>query len=246
MNRDPRRNGPTPREGRPGDCFHGGLKLIEGRSQRCTTDRNPLSRLCRTPRSCGGTRSAPGDELMYRRFAHQGPVGMPKPSTMSTSTTVVRFIKAPRKAVYEAFLDPAKVASWLPPGTMRGQVHAYDAREGGRFSMSLTYPRRGGSPRGKTTDDTDTFHGRFDKLVPDQKIVWVVEFESKDSAFAGEMRVTWHLAEAGGGTEVTVLCEGIPPGVRPEDNEAGSISSLRKLAALVEQDGLTAPPKKRS
>src|SRR5207247_4788909 len=102
--------------------FYGGPKLTEGRSQRCTTDRNPLSRLCRTPRSCGGTRSAPGDELMYRRFAHQGPVGMPKPSTMSTSKTVVRFIKAPRKTVYEALLDTAIVVSYIPSGQVDGRV----------------------------------------------------------------------------------------------------------------------------
>ena len=37
-----------------------------------------------------------------------------------------------------------------------------------------------------------------------------------------------------GGTEVTILFEGIPPGIRPEDNEAGCISSLEKLARYVE------------
>jgi len=42
------------------------------------------------------------------------------------------------------------------------------------------------------------------------------------------------LTDAIGGTEVTVLHENIPKGVRPEDNAAGWGSSLEKLAALVE------------
>jgi Activator of Hsp90 ATPase homolog 1-like protein len=36
-----------------------------------------------------------------------------------------------------------------------------------------------------------------------------------------------------GGTEVTILFENIPPGIRPEDNEAGAQSSLERLARYV-------------
>jgi hypothetical protein len=50
----------------------------------------------------------------------------------------------------------------------------------------------------------------------------------------GQMLVTWELADTDGATDVTVRCENIPSGIRPEDNEAGSRSSLAKLAALVE------------
>lgn len=66
------------------------------------------------------------------------------------------------------------------------------------------------------------------------KIVWVVEFESQDPGFAGEMTITFSLADADGGTEVVVFCGDIPQGVRPEDNEMGCRSSLQKLAALLE------------
>ena len=37
------------------------------------------------------------------------------------------------------------------------------------------------------------------------------------------------------GTEVTILFEHIPPGIRPEDNEAETRSSLEKLARDVER-----------
>jgi uncharacterized protein YndB with AHSA1/START domain len=153
---------------------------------------------------------------------------------MRASTRVSRVVKAPREAVYDAFLDPESVAAWLAPNNMTGHVHVWDAREGGTFRMSLTYRDRGHSPHGKTSADTDTFQGRFVELVPYTKIVEVVEFESTDRAFAGEMTMTVSFTDVDGGTAVTFLCENIPEGIRPEDNEQGCRESLQKLAALLE------------
>jgi uncharacterized protein YndB with AHSA1/START domain len=45
-------------------------------------------------------------------------------------TTVSRTIRALRKTVYAAFLDPHAVATWLPTGSMRSIVHAFEHREG--------------------------------------------------------------------------------------------------------------------
>lgn len=153
------------------------------------------------------------------------------------NTEVTRVIEAPREEVYRAFLDPDAVAAWLPPAGMTGEVHHFAPREGGEFRISLTYRDPADSPDGaggKTTDDTDTNHGRFVELVPDERIVEVVEFESDEPGFEGEMRIVVTLADVDDGTEVTYRCENIPAGIRPEDNEAGCRSSLRKLAALLD------------
>lgn len=150
------------------------------------------------------------------------------------STTVSRVIDAPRSEVYRAFLDPDAVVAWLPPEGMTGRVHRFDAREGGTFRVSLTYRDATGGAGGKTTPDTDTYRGRFASLVPDERIEEVVEFESADPRFAGEMRITVTFEDAADGTAVTYRCDDIPSGIRPEDNEAGCRSSLGKLAALVE------------
>jgi uncharacterized protein YndB with AHSA1/START domain len=133
---------------------------------------------------------------------------MTEPCAKRASTRVSRIIKAGRKAVYQAFLDPDSVATWLAPENMRGHVHTFDAREGGKFRMSLTYQEPGLLP-GKTS-------GRFVELVPYAKIVEVVEFESHDEALAGEMRMTVSLADADGGTEITILCEDIPKEFGPK------------------------------
>ena len=150
------------------------------------------------------------------------------------STKISRIIKAPSHAVYRACLDPDALAKWRVPDNMIARVHVFEAREGGTYQMSLTYKDPTQSPAGKTSADTDAFEGRFVELVADEKIVEAIAFESRDSEFAGEMKMTTRLTDAADGTDVTILCEGLPPGIRPEDNETGTRQSLQKLAALLE------------
>ncbi len=125
--------------------------------------------------------------------------------------------------------------SWMVPDGMSSEVHMFEPHEGGTFRISLTYEQP--TERGKTSAHTDTFHGRFARLVPDTEVVQVVEFESADPAMRGEMTITYLLADAQGGTDLVGLHENVPPGVKPEDNELGWTMSIDKLARLVEQGG---------
>jgi uncharacterized protein YndB with AHSA1/START domain len=155
-------------------------------------------------------------------------------STASTRTSKV--IKAPRETIYRAFTDPAALAVWLSPGEMTGKVHDFDGRVGGGYRMSLYYPATEQDARGKTAEREDRFTARFVELVPPARLVEAITFDSADPAFAGEMTMTVALEERAGGTEVTIAFENIPPGIRPEDNDAGTRSSLEKLARYVEND----------
>src|SRR5262245_65843908 len=87
-----------------------------------------------------------------------------------SSTRIRRHVKAPRARVYRALVDADAVARWKVPDGMTIQVHAFDGREGGTFRISLTYdaPSAAG-----TTAHTDTYHGRFVKLVPNEQVVAV-------------------------------------------------------------------------
>ena len=120
----------------------------------------------------------------------------------------------------------------MVPDGMASEVHTFDAREGGEFSISLTYDEPGAA--GKTSGATDSFHGRFVRLVPGTEVVQAVAFDTDDPTVAGEMTITYRLEAAGDGTDVTGIHEDLPPGVSPEDNELGWRMSLAKLAALVE------------
>ena len=153
------------------------------------------------------------------------------PAGVST-TRVSRHIQAPRRQVYQALLDPEAVQQWMVPDGMTSRIHAFDAIEGGTFRISLTYDRP--TTAGKSASQTDTFHGRFVRLVPDAEVVQVVEFESSDPALQGEMTITYLLAGHGGHTDLVGLHENLPPGVSPADNELGWSTSIAKLARLVE------------
>ncbi|GGT59120.1 hypothetical protein GCM10010271_73110 [Streptomyces kurssanovii] len=151
------------------------------------------------------------------------------------STQVSRHIRAPRAAVYRALLDADAVARWRVPEGMSSHVHEFEAREGGRFRVSLTYdaPTAG---TGKSAPHTDTYHGRFARLVPDETVVEVLEFETADPALRGEMTMTTTLTDADGGTDVVIVHEGVPDAVPAADNETGTRMALDHLARVVETD----------
>ncbi|HTV99693.1 MAG TPA: SRPBCC family protein [Streptosporangiaceae bacterium] len=148
------------------------------------------------------------------------------------TTRMSGHVRAPRSAVYRAFLDAGAVAQWRVPDGMTSEVHEFDGREGGYFRVSLTYDAPG--PAGKTAAHTDTYHGRFVRLAPDEQIVEVLEFETADPALRGEMTMTTTLTDAGDGTDVLVVHEGVPDSVPVADNEAGMRMALARLARLVE------------
>lgn len=122
---------------------------------------------------------------------------------------------------------------------MTARLHELDAREGGAIRVSLTYVES--SAQGKTTAHTDTYHGRFVQLVPNERVVEVDQFETTDPALRGEMTSTITLTDANGGTDLVAEHAGLPPGVSLVDNETGWRMALAKLAALAEEREHPAP-----
>ncbi|MEU1691299.1 SRPBCC domain-containing protein [Streptomyces hirsutus] len=148
------------------------------------------------------------------------------------TTRVSGRVNAPRPAVYRALVSADAIARWRVPSGMRGEVHEFEAREGGRFRVSLTYDAP--DAVGKSAAHTDTYHGSFARLVPDEMVVEVLEFEAEDPALRGTMTMTTTLTDAdGGGTDVLVVHEGVPDAVPAADNEAGVRWALTHLARFV-------------
>ncbi|MGH4031230.1 SRPBCC family protein [Actinomycetota bacterium Odt1-20B] len=148
------------------------------------------------------------------------------------STRISRRVNAPRTVVYRALVDAEAIVRWRVPSGMSSQVHEFDARVGGAFRISLTYDAPGET--GKSASHTDTYHGHFTELVPDERVVEVMEFETDDPALRGAMTLTTTLTDVDGGTEVVIVHEGIPDAIAPADNETGTRMALDNLAALVE------------
>lgn len=148
------------------------------------------------------------------------------------STQVSWHVRAPRQAVYRALLDVDAIAAWRVPDGMSSHVHEFDPREGGSFRISLTYDTPGQA--GKSAAHTDTYHGRFLRLVPDEQVIEEFEFETDDPDLRSTMTMTTTLTDAGDGTDVLVRHEGVPDRVPAADNETGTRMALAKLARLVE------------
>ncbi|GAK40530.1 activator of Hsp9 ATPase 1 family protein [Paenibacillus sp. TCA20] len=147
--------------------------------------------------------------------------------------TASRVIKASPKTLYQAFVNPEALVTWLPPKGMSGRIDVFDPRVGGTYRITLTYEMDHDLP-GKTSDNTDVSQGKFLELVPEKRIVQSVNFSSEDTAFSGEMIQKWLFETISEGTKVTIICENVPEGIQKEDHDIGLRSTLENLAIYTE------------
>ena len=145
------------------------------------------------------------------------------------STTRARaLLRAPRAVVYQALTDPETIARWRYPDGMTSVV---EPLADGGFHVTLTYEAP--DAQGKTSAHSDAYRARFTRLVPDELVVEVDEFETPDPRLAGAMTLTITLRDLDGGTELLAVHEGVPDGIAPEDNELGWRMALDRLAAVL-------------
>ncbi|OBG62628.1 SRPBCC family protein [Mycobacterium sp. E735] len=152
---------------------------------------------------------------------------------MGRTDTASVVIAAPLNQVYAALVEPQALVEWLPPQGMSGRFDHFDARPGGSYRMRLTYAEPPASG-GKSSDDSDVVDGRFVEIVPGDRVVQAVDFESDDPSFAGTMTMTWAVtALSAGSTRVEIRADNVPPGISAEDHLEGLRSSLANLAAYL-------------
>jgi uncharacterized protein YndB with AHSA1/START domain len=145
---------------------------------------------------------------------------------MSTSTIRLhRVLRAPPERVYRAFLDPDAMVKWLPPNGYTGKVHHMDARVGGSHRMAFT---------SFGTGQSHAFGGTYLELVPAERIRYTDKFD--DPNLPGEMQVTITFTKISGGTELSIVQEGVPDVIPPEACYLGWQESLALLAKLVEAE----------
>src|SRR5258706_9529639 len=131
-------------------------------------------------------------------------------------------------------MNPAAVAAWRPPRGMVCHMYEYNPQQGGYFRMSFIYADMQHKVQGKTSTNEDIFHGVFLELIPNRRIVELVEFESGDPSFAGKMKITTTFDKVYGDTKVTIVAENVPTGIKREDHQKGMNSTLENLAYYTE------------
>ncbi len=136
-----------------------------------------------------------------------------------------RVLRTTPERGYRAFLDHDAMAKWLPPNGFTGKVHHLDARVGGSYRMSFT---------NFTTGQSHAFGGEYLELLPNERLRYTDQFD--DPNLPGEMQTTVSLRPVLGGTELSVVQEGIPEAIPAEMCYLGWQESLILLAKLVEAE----------
>ncbi len=146
---------------------------------------------------------------------------------MSTGNTVRlhRVLRAPAERIYKAFTNADAMCKWLPPHGFTGTMHTMDAKVGGSYKMSFTNFSTGKSER---------FGGTYLELKPSEKIRYNDRFD--DPNLPGTMETTVTLKKVLGGTDVSIVQEGIPSMIPVEMCYMGWQESLQLLTLLVEAE----------
>jgi uncharacterized protein YndB with AHSA1/START domain len=144
---------------------------------------------------------------------------------MPSTVRLHRVLATKPDKVYRAFIEADAMAKWLPPNGFTCTVHHLDAKVGGTFRMSF---------RNFTTGASHFFGGKYQELVPGERLRYTDKFE--DPNLPGEMQVTVTLKPVSVGTEVNIVQEGIPDVIPAEACYLGWQESLRNLARLVEPE----------
>ena len=148
---------------------------------------------------------------------------------MARTDVASRVIATHPERVFAALLDRDALMAWLPPEGMSARFERFDPRPGGSYRLVLTYSDASGAP-GKAGPEYDVVEARYVDIVPDHRVVQVVDFVSDDPAFAGTMTMTWEVTAVDGGTRVDIVADDVPDGISAEDHAAGLASSLANLA----------------
>ena len=136
-----------------------------------------------------------------------------------------RVLKARPEKIYRAFLDADAMAKWLPPYGFTCKVHHLEAITNGTFKMSFQNFSSGAS---------HAFGGVYLELVANERIRYTDRFD--DPSLPGEIKVCVELRAVLGGTELSILQEGIPEVIPVEMCYLGWQESLAQLAQLVEPE----------
>jgi len=134
-----------------------------------------------------------------------------------------RVLRTPPERLYRAFTDADAMVKWIPPNGFTGRMHTMDVRVGGSYRMSFT---------NFTTGESHSFGGTYVELEPNQRLRYTDRFD--DPNLPGEMITTVTLTPVTGGTELSIVQEGIPEAIPIELCYLGWQDSLSLLAQLVE------------
>ena len=140
------------------------------------------------------------------------------------SLTLKRRLNAPPAKVYDAWIDPAKIAKWWGPGNSDVIEAKLDVRVGGSFLIRFRFE---GEEHG--------ISGEYCEVIPNEKLSFTWAWRSTPER---ESFVTITLKPEGGGTILTLLHEQFYDETSARNHIRGWSGSLDKLETLLNQEAL--------
>ena len=144
---------------------------------------------------------------------------------------VSRFIRAPRRRIFDAWLDPEIRRKWWFTDRGSGLTACeIDARVGGRYCLKQI---GSDSPTPGVDDDFEwIMQGEFLEIDAPQRLVFTWNVNHPGEPITDE-RVTVEFNEAKGGTEVVITHEGILSTQMRDGTEEGWTKLLELLEPVV-------------
>jgi len=138
---------------------------------------------------------------------------------------VARTFAAPRKRVFEAWIDPKAVRAWFaPPGATWTEPLVLEAREGGRYRWTVTVGEK-----------VYTLYGTYREVRPPERLVFTWEWDDDpDRGESGKSVIVVEFHDRGGKTEVVLTQTGFPSEASRQDHRKGWDECLATIAKLVE------------
>ena len=136
------------------------------------------------------------------------------------SLTLRRHLAAPRQTVFAAWTDPQKLSRWFGPARVSVLEAEVAAFEGGRYRIVML----------DTDGDKHEVGGTYREVVVPEKLVFTWAWKSMPER---ESVVTLRLADAQGGTLLTLVHEAFADDATRGRHTRGWTGSLDKLEAFL-------------
>jgi glutathione S-transferase len=143
--------------------------------------------------------------------------------------TLIRFIRAPRERVFDAFVQAQLASRWMCPRGMSVPEALFDARAGGRFRVTMQ--ARDGAKF--------VAGGMYREFVRPEKLVCSWRWEDK-SRPGIETTLAIAFIERAAGTELRMTHAGFADAATRDAHEEGWGSSLNQLTDLLDERGQAA------
>ena len=143
--------------------------------------------------------------------------------------TLIRFIRASRENVFDAFVQARQAHRWMCPRGMTIPSAVFDPRVGGRFRVTML--ARDGQKF--------TASGVYREIARPERLVYTWQWEGRQMPNV-ETLITVSFVARAAGTELRMTHSGFPDAQMRDSHEEGWGSSLSKLTDLIDERGQAA------